>query len=37
MNMRENKLLEVDRKLIELKAKYLQSIASLNWAAGRLN
>lgn len=36
LNSRENKVLETQQKLIDLKATYLKSLASLDWAAGRL-
>jgi len=34
VNSRENKLLELEQKLIELKAKYLKSFAAIEWSAG---
>jgi outer membrane protein TolC len=36
LNTRENKALEALQKLLELKAKFYQSFASLNWASGQL-
>lgn len=36
LNTRENKALEAYQKLLELKAKFYQSFASLNWASGQL-
>lgn len=36
LNTRENKVLEVLQKLLELKTKFYQSLASLNWASGAL-
>jgi outer membrane protein TolC len=36
INSRENKVLEAERKLVELKAKYFKSIYSLQWSAGLL-
>jgi outer membrane protein TolC len=36
LNTRENKALETMQKLLELKAKSFQSVASLNWAAGQM-
>ncbi|HMO89162.1 MAG TPA: TolC family protein [Lacibacter sp.] len=36
LNARENKALETLQKLLELKAKYYQAFASLNWASGML-
>ncbi len=36
MNARENKVLESERKLIELKTKYFKSIYALQWSAGLL-
>jgi outer membrane protein TolC len=36
LNTRENKALEALQKLLELKAKFYQAFASLNWASGRL-
>ncbi len=36
VNSRENKTLEALQKLTELKAKYFQCMAKLNWAAGIL-
>lgn len=36
LNTRENKALEALQKLVELKAKFYQAFASLNWASGQL-
>lgn len=36
LNTRENKALEAYQKLLELKAKFYQAFASLNWASGQL-
>jgi outer membrane protein TolC len=36
LNTRENKALETLQKLLELKAKFYQSFANLNWASGQL-
>lgn len=36
LNIRENKALETNQKLLELKAKFYQAFASLNWASGQL-
>ncbi len=36
LNTRESKVLEAQQKLLELKAKFYQSFASLNWASGQL-
>lgn len=36
LNTRENKALETLQKLLELKAKFYQAFASLNWASGQL-
>lgn len=36
LNARENKALETLQKLLELKAKFYQAFASLNWAGGQL-
>lgn len=36
LNTRENKLLEVQQKIIELKAKYLKTVSALQWSAGIL-
>ncbi len=36
INSRENKVLETERKLIELKTKYCKSIYALQWSAGLL-
>jgi outer membrane protein TolC len=36
LNTRENKALETLQKLLELKAKFYQSFASLSWASGQL-
>ncbi|XVJ64906.1 MAG: TolC family protein [Lacibacter sp.] len=36
LNTRENKALESYQKLLELKAKFYQAFASLNWASGQL-
>lgn len=36
LNTRETKVLEAQQKLLELKAKFYQAFASLNWAAGVL-
>lgn len=36
LNNRESKLLEAQQKLIELKAKFYQAFAALNWASGLL-
>lgn len=36
LNVRENKALEALQKLLELKAKFYQSFANLNWASGAL-
>jgi outer membrane protein TolC len=36
LNTRENKALEALQKLLELKAKFYQSLATLNWASGQL-
>lgn len=36
INSRENKVLDVERKLTELKAKYYKTIYSLQWSAGLL-
>jgi outer membrane protein TolC len=36
LNIRENKALEAFQKLLELKAKFYQSFANLNWASGAL-
>jgi outer membrane protein TolC len=36
LNTRENKALETLQKLLELKAKFYQSFATLNWASGQL-
>ncbi len=36
LNTRENKALEALQKLLELKAKFYQAFASLNWASGSL-
>ncbi len=36
LNVRENKALEAFQKLLELKAKFYQSFANLNWASGAL-
>jgi outer membrane protein TolC len=37
VNSRETKRLEAQQKLIEVKAKFLKSLASIQWAAGMLN
>ena len=36
LNNRESKVLEAQQKLIELKAKFYQAFATLNWASGSL-
>ncbi len=36
INSRENKVLETQKKLIELKTKYFKSIYSVRWSAGLL-
>jgi outer membrane protein TolC len=36
INSRENKVLETERKLIELKAKYYKTIYALQWSTGLL-
>ena len=36
VNSRENKLLETQQKLVELKTKFFKSIAALQWSAGQL-
>ena len=36
LNTRENKALEALQKLLELKTKFYQAFASLNWASGQL-
>ena len=36
LNSRETKVLEAQQKLLELKTKFYQAFASLNWAAGVL-
>ncbi len=36
LNARENKVLEAQQKLLELKAKYYKTRVALNWAAGQL-
>lgn len=36
LNTRENKALETLQKLLDLKAKFYQSFATLNWASGQL-
>jgi outer membrane protein TolC len=36
LNTRENKALETLKKLLELKSKFYQSFATLNWASGQL-
>ncbi|HEX4957392.1 MAG TPA: TolC family protein [Lacibacter sp.] len=36
LNTRENKALEALQKLLELKSKFYQAFASLNWASGQL-
>jgi outer membrane protein TolC len=36
INTRENKVLETERKLIELKAKYYKTIYALQWSTGLL-
>ena len=36
VNSRENKLLETEQKLVELKTKFFKSLISLQWAAGSL-
>ncbi|MBX9782950.1 MAG: TolC family protein [Chitinophagaceae bacterium] len=36
LNTRENKALEALQKLLELKVKFYQSFANLNWASGQL-
>ena len=37
VNSRENKLLEIKQKIIELQVKLLKAIYTLNWASGQLN
>lgn len=37
INSRENKVLEAERKLIEVKTKYYKTIYALQWSAGLLN
>ncbi len=36
LNSRENKALEAQQKLIELKAKFYKTLVAVNWAAGQL-
>jgi len=36
INSRENKVLEIERKLIELKTKYYKTIYALQWSTGLL-
>ena len=36
VNSRENKLLETQQKLAELKTKFFKSMAALQWSAGQL-
>ncbi len=36
INSRENKALEAQEKLVELKTKYLKTIYALQWSAGLL-
>jgi outer membrane protein TolC len=36
INSRENKLLESEQKLAELKTKFFKSILSVQWSAGQL-
>ena len=37
VNSRENKVLEIKQKIIELQVKLLKAIYTLNWAGGALN
>lgn len=37
LNSRENKVLEAQQKLLELKTKFFKSVIAIQWAAGVLN